>query len=210
MPERVRTLLHFDRIRELADQLDSPTETLKFLEIYLQMLPGRLERILRGIREGDADASHDAVLSLKVASSMTGALSAEACCLELETLVRDRRFKLATVSSRRLLSEVTALYQAAPALLLEAKRDLHGIAADRTGLMADPLGPGSFRYSQLCQSDVAGEGRPPAALHTGGIGPVHVWGQFGLPRLDFLEPWGKLPSAVVAVDNHYGIVPGCG
>lgn len=129
MPEPIRTLLHFDRIRELADQLESPAETLKFLETYLQMLPGRMERILRGISEGDQDVSHDALLSLKVASSMSGALSAEACCLELEPLIRDRQFELAAVSARRLSSEVTALYETAPAILLEARMDLCGISA---------------------------------------------------------------------------------
>jgi HPt (histidine-containing phosphotransfer) domain-containing protein len=129
LPERVRTLLQFDRIRELSAQLESTAETLKFLETYLQMLPGRLERILRGIHDGDDEASHDAVLSLKAASSMTGALSAEACCLELEPLVRDKRFGLALVSAGRLSSEVAALYEVAPAILLEAHRDLNGVAA---------------------------------------------------------------------------------
>jgi HPt (histidine-containing phosphotransfer) domain-containing protein len=129
LPDRARTLLHFDRIRDLADQLDSRADTLKFLESYLHMLPGRLERILSGILDGDQEESHDAVLSLKVASSMSGALTAEACCLELEPLVRDKHFGLALVSARRLSSEVTALYEIAPAILLEAHRDLNGVAA---------------------------------------------------------------------------------
>jgi HPt (histidine-containing phosphotransfer) domain-containing protein len=125
LPDRVRTLLHFERIRDLSDQLDSPAETLRFLETYLQMLPGRLERILRGIYDGDDNAAHDAVLSLKVASSMTGALSAEACCLELEPLVRDKSFALALASARRLTTEVTVLYETGPEILREAYRDLY-------------------------------------------------------------------------------------
>lgn len=129
LPDRVRSLLHFDRIRHLAEQLESRAETLKFLEAYLQMLPGRLERILRGIQAGDEHASHDAVLSLKVASSMSGAVTAEACCVELEVLVRGKHFGLAHVSALRLSNEVTALYKTAPEILLEARRDLNGMAA---------------------------------------------------------------------------------
>ncbi|MET4097566.1 hypothetical protein [Arthrobacter sp. UYCu712] len=57
----------------MAGQLDSPAAALTFLETYLRMLPGRLERIHRGIDDLDDETSHDAVLSLKVASNMTGA-----------------------------------------------------------------------------------------------------------------------------------------
>jgi histidine phosphotransfer protein HptB len=127
--DRVQTLLHFPRLRELAAQLENPAAALAFLETYLGMLPGRLERILLGISAHDREASHDAVLSLKVASSMTGALSAEACCVELEPLVRGKQFDLALVSAGRLTSEVTALHATAPEILLEAQRDLRGFAA---------------------------------------------------------------------------------
>jgi hypothetical protein len=129
LPETHRSLLHFGRIRDLADQLESRAESLKFLETYLQMLPGRLQRILNGIHDGDEEATHDAVLSLKVASSMTGAVSAEACCLELEPLVRGKQFGLALVIARRLSTEVTALHETGPEILLEARRDLTGTAA---------------------------------------------------------------------------------
>ena len=129
MPDRARSLLHFDRVRELAAQLDSPADTLKFLETYLAMLPDRLERILRGIIDCDQEASHEAVLSLKVASAMSGAINAELCCLELEPLVRGNQFGLALKSARRLSTEVSALYETAPAILAEAHRDLTDTAA---------------------------------------------------------------------------------
>jgi histidine phosphotransfer protein HptB len=129
VPDPARSLLHFDRIRDLADQLDSRDLTLEFLGTYLHMLPGRLKRILDGIHDCDDKASHDAVLSLKTASSMSGAVSAEAACLELEPLVRGRQFGLALVSARRLSVEVTALHETAPEILAEAHRDLGGMAA---------------------------------------------------------------------------------
>ncbi|WP_461186766.1 hypothetical protein [Arthrobacter sp. Z4-13] len=128
MPDGVRSLVHFDSLRDLADQIDSRAETLKFLELYLEMLPDRLERILRGIVDCDREASHDAVLSLKVASAMSGAVSAEACCLILEPLVRSSQFGPALASARHLSAEVHALYETAPTILLEAHRDL-GMAA---------------------------------------------------------------------------------
>ncbi|MGM9473506.1 hypothetical protein ACS5PJ_16070 [Pseudarthrobacter sp. YS3] len=125
MPDRARSLLHFERIRELSVQLDdSPAATLKFLEAYLALLPDRLERILRGIIDCDQAASREAVLSLRVASAMSGAVSAELCCLELEPLIRGNQFSLAVASARRLSSEVSALYETAPAILLEAHREL--------------------------------------------------------------------------------------
>lgn len=52
------------------------------------MLPGRLERILRGMRDNDEKSAEDAVLSVKAASPLSGALTAEACCVELASLVR--------------------------------------------------------------------------------------------------------------------------
>ena len=54
MPRRQRVPLYLDRIHDLADQLEDSAEALKFLETYLGMLPGRLERILTGLNENDA------------------------------------------------------------------------------------------------------------------------------------------------------------
>jgi hypothetical protein len=129
LPETPQNLLHFDRIRELSAQLDSPADALKFLKTYFDMLPGRLERILLGIIDCDPAESHDAVLSLRAASSMTGAVSAEACCLELEPLVRGNQFRLALLCAGRLSTEVQALYDTAPAIMVEAHQDLNGMAA---------------------------------------------------------------------------------
>ncbi|MGO4235795.1 Hpt domain-containing protein [Pseudarthrobacter sp. YAF2] len=123
---RVQTLLQFARFHELAAQLENPAAALDFLETYLEMLPGRLERILKAIREHDREAALDAVLSLKFASSMCGALTTEACCLELEPLVRGQQFDLALLSIHRLTSEVTALHETAHEILRAAHPDLHG------------------------------------------------------------------------------------
>lgn len=132
MPERLRVPLNLDRIYDLADQMEGPAEALKFLETYFAMLPGRLERILTALHAHDGKASADASLSLKISSSMTGALSTEACCLELEMHVRGERFDRAMISSRRLVSEVSALCAYTPDLIAEARRaftDAEGMAA---------------------------------------------------------------------------------
>jgi hypothetical protein len=94
---------------------------VKFLETYLGMLPGRLERILKAIHERDEKASADAILSLKTTSSMTGALSTEARCLELELFIDKKQFDLALTSARHLASEVAVLCDYAPALMREAR-----------------------------------------------------------------------------------------
>ena len=124
MPERHRSVLHFDRIRDLAVQLESRADTLKFLEIYLQMLPGRLQRILNGIHDGDEGATHDAVLSLKVASAMTGALEIESTCVRLQSHVEAARFNHAHVQSLALSRSVSRLYGAAQAVLQQAQATL--------------------------------------------------------------------------------------
>lgn len=121
MPERHRCVLHFDRIRDLADQLESRADTLKFLETYLQMLPGRLQRILNGIHDADKEATHDAVLSLKVASSMTGALEIESTCVRLQSDVEAARFDQTRIQAQALSRSVSRLHGAAPAVLQQTQ-----------------------------------------------------------------------------------------
>lgn len=125
MPEKPAAGLELQRIRDLADELESTGYALKFLGDYFSMLPGRLERILRGLRESDTKAASDAILSLKITSSMTGALDTESCCRALAQMVRAGRFDLAFETSQCLKANVSALVDAAPSLLREARMDLH-------------------------------------------------------------------------------------
>lgn len=116
--------LDLARIRRLASDLDSPAAALHFLAGYLGLLPRRISRIQDCLRELDPESSMDAVLSLKVTSSMAGALEAEATCRDLESLIRDHRLDEAAAGSGRLNQQVQALTAASPALLVAAREDL--------------------------------------------------------------------------------------
>lgn len=132
MSERPPAPLYLDRIFALGDQLEDSAGALEFLETYLGMLPGRLARILAGLHARDQETSADAILSLKITSSMAGALGTEACCLELEMLVRDKLFARAISSAGRLTGEVSALCAYAPDLITQARQgftDVRGMAA---------------------------------------------------------------------------------
>jgi hypothetical protein len=139
-----RSLLHIGRIRDLADQLESRAGTLKFLETCLQMLPAACSASSTESMTATRMQARTPRSAWKVASSMTGALSAEACCLELESLVRGKQFGLALVSARWLSTGVAALYETAPEILFEVHRDRGGVAAwtPAVGSAAKPgLGP---------------------------------------------------------------------
>ncbi len=57
---------------------------LQFATSFLSLLPVRVSRILTALQSRDAGAAMDGVLSLKVTSSMVGALRMEQLCLCLE------------------------------------------------------------------------------------------------------------------------------
>lgn len=122
-------VLEIGRICGLAEELQSPGCALGFLADFLDMLPGRVDRILRGLDERDTDRTIDAVLSLKITSSMVGALDTETRCRAIETLVREGRIEAARRAGRRLHGAVEALHAAAPDLLLDARMamDHHAI-----------------------------------------------------------------------------------
>ncbi|MFF1252659.1 Hpt domain-containing protein [Pseudarthrobacter sp. NPDC058329] len=123
MPERP-ALFDPNVIRSLADELNSPDIALRFLGEYLRMLPERLKSILTALDDRDTAASLDALLSLKITSSMTGALRAEACCRTLHALVREKNVEQARVEAGVLTATVAHLHAAAPTLLGWAKTDL--------------------------------------------------------------------------------------
>lgn len=89
MAEPAQPVLDASRYRQLAIELKSNDDAMRFIADYWHMLPERVSRILAVLRDGDAAAAMDAVLSLKVTSSMTGALQVEHDCLRLEQDLRD-------------------------------------------------------------------------------------------------------------------------
>ncbi|MET1087504.1 MAG: Hpt domain-containing protein [Arthrobacter sp.] len=121
MPESVPGRLELSSIEALAAELDSHALALNFLCDYLAMLPGRMARITNHLGEQDGDAAMDALLSLRVTSSMAGALDAEAACRNLETLVSRSRFEEAANAALQLNQQVLSLVAAAPAIVIAAR-----------------------------------------------------------------------------------------
>ena len=113
------------RLQALADEMGDPTPALRFLSTYLSMLPGRLLRISNGLGQHDADASMDAVLSLKISSAMVGALETEDQCKAIESMIREEHFDYAVQALPALRQYTDRCYAAGPQLLGKARESLH-------------------------------------------------------------------------------------
>ncbi len=106
-------------IRQLAAETGYAGAS-SFAATFLCMLPGRVARILMALGEGDAEFALDAVLSLKISSSMAGAVEMEHVCCELESRLRDGKQPsgaLLCSPLRRLEEALTDLLVAWPALV---------------------------------------------------------------------------------------------
>ncbi|MGO4234699.1 Hpt domain-containing protein [Pseudarthrobacter sp. YAF2] len=74
-------------VRDLGEELDSPAGAHAFLGAYLEMLPDRLAKVSNAVRGGDGDTATDRALSLKVTSTMVGALQLAALAEAMEALI---------------------------------------------------------------------------------------------------------------------------
>ncbi|WP_026542653.1 Hpt domain-containing protein [Paenarthrobacter nicotinovorans] len=84
--------LELGRLQSLAEELGSPEPALRFLAKYLAMLPQRVERIIHAVDEHDPKETTTAVLSLKISSSMVGAMETEHQCRAIESMIRENHF----------------------------------------------------------------------------------------------------------------------
>ncbi|WP_371818121.1 Hpt domain-containing protein [Pseudarthrobacter sp. C4D7] len=75
------------RLADLGEELESHPGALSFLGSYLELLPDRLASVSAAVRAGDEAAAMDRALSLKVTSTMVGALQLAAVAEALEPLV---------------------------------------------------------------------------------------------------------------------------
>lgn len=60
------------------------TAAQRFLDDYLRVLPARQGRILAELSKGEVEEAMDAVVSLKVTSSMVGAIRLNGYCQQLQ------------------------------------------------------------------------------------------------------------------------------
>ena len=82
-----------DVIHDLEDQLDSPAAARAFVRDYVAVWDERDSRISSSIARRNQAASLDAVLSLKITSTMVGATQLVTLATALEGLLRDGRLE---------------------------------------------------------------------------------------------------------------------
>lgn len=104
-------VLDFQCIRDLGEDLSSPVAAREFLATYLELLPSRLAAVMSTVSVQDSNAAMDRVISLKVSSSMAGALRLSALSAELELMVRAGAWQSAD-AALALLAEAVAAVQA--------------------------------------------------------------------------------------------------
>ncbi|WP_285245865.1 Hpt domain-containing protein [Pseudarthrobacter sp. fls2-241-R2A-127] len=80
-------VLNPQRIRDLGEELDSSAGAHAFLGNYLEMLPDRLSMVAKAVCAGDVETAMDRALSLKVTSTMVGALQLAALAETMEALI---------------------------------------------------------------------------------------------------------------------------
>lgn len=110
--------------QELSDSIGSPADALSFLGEYLSMLPGRVTRISNALKDCDAAAAMDAVLSLKISSTMAGAADVARTCRLIENLIRSGPLDRAVTEAPHLTRLCQELTVAGPELLKELRARL--------------------------------------------------------------------------------------
>ncbi|WP_369745471.1 Hpt domain-containing protein [Paenarthrobacter sp. AMU7] len=123
-PTPSESVLDACTLQALAEELDDSAPAISFLSTYLSMLPGRILRISTGLCLRDADASMDAVLSLKISSAMVGALETENQCRALEIMIRGDHFDSAVLALPALQNSTDRCFAEGPQLLVKAQGSL--------------------------------------------------------------------------------------
>jgi hypothetical protein len=111
-PSDGETVLCTSYLSQLADDLQSSALANTYADMFLGLLPGRVQRILASLRARDTPAALDAALSLKVNSHMVGALTMERTCRTLERRLLDGDTAAAARTARDLATHSGALAQA--------------------------------------------------------------------------------------------------
>lgn len=74
-------------LADLGEELDSMPMAVAFLGDYLELLPERLASVSAAIRSADRAAALDRAISLKITSTMVGAMQLAALAEAMEPLV---------------------------------------------------------------------------------------------------------------------------
>ncbi|MGN8133057.1 Hpt domain-containing protein [Paenarthrobacter sp. 22069] len=121
-----RALFDPQVIHTLALNLGNKALAFRFLSDYLTLLPRRKIRIIDAIRDDDPEAAMDAILSLKIASSMVGAHDAEDRSLVLQSLVAKGHLEQSRPEATALGAAIDALVIEGPGILAALQPHLSG------------------------------------------------------------------------------------
>lgn len=88
-------LVSRDVLDALEQELEDPEAYATYIRLNHRLWPVRHQRLVEAIRAGDATGAMDAVLSLKSASQMIGAMQLAELALTAERALRDGRLRAA-------------------------------------------------------------------------------------------------------------------
>lgn len=90
--EGIRSMTVFDpsTLHQLVDDAAERAFVLDLARTFRRMLDARVDRVIRGVAGDDPDEAMDAVLSLKVSATMTGARELSYLAAGVETELRRR------------------------------------------------------------------------------------------------------------------------
>ncbi len=104
-------------LRQLVDDTQSPRFVLDLAHTFRSMLQPRVDRVVDAILADDLDDAMDAVLSLKVSSTMTGVLETAGLAAGVETRLRAGEVAAARSQALLLLPAATRAEVALDAFL---------------------------------------------------------------------------------------------
>lgn len=105
------------RVQELAGNIHSQSRLLEFLNLFLVLLPSRVNNVVGALDSGDLEAASAAAQSLASSAAMAGANRLELVALLVDTDLRSGRMDRARETGRRLGPDAAELTSALSRLL---------------------------------------------------------------------------------------------
>lgn len=105
------------RVQELAGDIHSQSRLLEFLNLFLVLLPSRVNNVAGALASGDPQAASAAAQSLASSAAMAGAARLELVALLVDSDLRIGRMDRARETGRRLGPDAAELASALSRLL---------------------------------------------------------------------------------------------
>lgn len=105
------------RVQELAGNIHAQSRLLEFLNLFLVLLPSRVNNVIGALDSGDLEAASAAAQSLASSAAMAGASRLELVALLVDTDLRTGRMDRARETGRRLGPDAAELGSALSRLL---------------------------------------------------------------------------------------------